>query len=116
MFVLVGSTLDRALMVEKLINQSAVGTGVTSNGNDDDEEDDVSDIKGSAESDSGWNDPVLIYDVVAVVLLTVRRSIVTVTRGMTVAMETSVVERGAESLESSSPFPIIPEKFNEWIK
>lgn len=112
MFVLVGSTLDRVLMVEKLINQSAVGTGVTSNGNDD-EEDDVSDIKGSAESDSGWNDPVLMYDVVAVVLLTVRRSIVTVTRGMTVAMETSVAERGAESLESSSPFPIIPEKFNE---
>lgn len=110
--MLVGSTLDRVLMVEKLINQSAVGVGVASNGNDD-KDDEESAIRGSAEGDSGWNVSGLIYELIVVALTTARRSIVVATRGMSVAMVTSVAERGAESLESSSPFPIIPEKCNK---
>lgn len=48
--MLVGSTLDKALMVEKPSNQSAVDVGIASNGDDDDEEE--SDIDGSVEGDS----------------------------------------------------------------
>lgn len=105
--MLVGSTLDSALIVEKLSSQSAVGVGVASNGNEEEEE---SEIKGSVEGDSGWCVSDVICDIIAVALTSVRRSIVTATRGTCVAMEMSVADRGAESLESSSPFPMIPKK------
>lgn len=105
-----GSTLDSALMVEKLINQSAVGVGVASSGSDDEDDDDESAIRELLADDSERNVLVPMDEIVAVALTTARRSIFAATRGMRVAMETSVAERGAESLESSSPFPIIPEK------